>query len=318
MLRQRLVAAALGLPMLFLLLWLNWFFRSKGSPDDLPLLLIVTLIAGASGWEFSGILRQRFPHASHWNGLYAALIIPFITHAVRVSPSGNALVPVSSLGLLIDSLGATAAVMLLFLGIWSDVERHGRGALRENALILLAGLYIGGTTSFLLVLGVMSRVVTGAASAVMPLHEAPVLLVFMAVFALDTAAYFGGKRFAGPRLAPAISPQKTVSGAACGLVAAIVLAVAFMLVPGAPGHAAWWSFAAAQLSWWQFALLGATIGVMGQLGDLLESAVKRWGGVKDSGSVIPGHGGFLDRFDSLFLAAPIYYFLLQTFFMMPR
>ena len=67
------------------------------------------------------------------------------------------------------------------------------------------------------------------------------------------------------------------------------------------------------LSWTQLIGLALAVGIFGEIGDLLESLFKRWGGVKDSGTVIPGHGGFLDRFDSLFLAAPVCYVLIVTF-----
>ena len=122
MLRKRLVSAALGLPMLLILLWLNWFLRDKISPtflpwlqwikaDDLPLLFITLVIGGASGLEVSQVVRHRYPHTGKWNGMYAATILIFIIHAIRLASVGTArpTLPVSSTGLLIDSLGSTAA-----------------------------------------------------------------------------------------------------------------------------------------------------------------------------------------------------------------
>jgi len=301
MLRQRLMAAALGLPMLFLLLWLNWFLRSRGNPDDLPMLFIVLLIAGASGWEVSQVLRQRYPRAAPRAGIYAALIVPFIVHAVTQSSSQG----IPSLGMCIDSLGAVAVTMGLFLSLYTDIElRKGQG-IRENVIVLLSGLYLGGTLSCLIFIGRT------------PLHEIGLLFIFVLVFGLDTAAYFGGKHFHGPPLAPKISPKKTIAGSLCGLLAAILLAFAFKVIPAgvAAGDAAspiWWNLGAwvpsVGLLW-----LGVSVGIAGQVGDLIESAFKRWGGVKDSGATIPGHGGFLDRFDSLFLAAPVCYLLLMLY-----
>ncbi|MHB9133497.1 MAG: phosphatidate cytidylyltransferase [Armatimonadota bacterium] len=317
MLRHRLLAAVFGIPMLFVLLGLNWLLRSKGSTDDLPLLLIVTIIAAASGWEVSRVVRGRYEHTSLWNGLYAALILPFMVHAIRLTfangvtvGAGNlatlAKMPVGSMGLLIDSLGATAAVMLLFLGVWSDIEQRGRVGLIENLYVILGGLYLGTATSTLLLLG-------GT-----PMHEAAVAFVFIGVFVLDTAAYFGGKFIGGPKLAPAISPNKTITGSVCGLLATILIALLLLALPGwHGGTAALWANLGSVMGVGQLIWLGFALGVFGQIGDLVESAFKRWGRVKDSGSVIPGHGGFLDRFDSLFLAAPICYLLVQHYLHLP-
>jgi len=304
MLRQRLAAAALGLPMLFLLLWLNWFLRRAGSPDDLPVLAIVLLIAGASGLEASKVVRRRFPETTAINGLYAAVIIPFIVHAVSLVSGGGRTSP----GMFIDSVGAVAAVMLLGLNIYADVEHRKGAGIVENLIVLAGGLYLGGTLSCLLLL------------AHTPLHEIAVGFIFVLVFGLDTAAYFGGKLIGGCPLAPKISPKKTVAGSVCGLLATIVLAFVFKAMPagaGASDGPAWWNLGA-QLPWTALLWLGVSAGILGQVGDLLESAFKRWGGVKDSGNIIPGHGGFLDRFDSLFLAAPVCYLLLMLFLKLPR
>lgn len=119
-----------------------------------------------------------------------------------------------------------------------------------------------------------------------------VLFLVFVVWASDIGAYAAGRIFGGPKLAPAISPSKTWSGAAGGLLAAVAVGVgvAGAAGAGAPGRAA---------------LVAAVLGAASQLGDLLESAVKRRFGVKDSGRLIPGHGGLLDRLDGLLAAAPV-------------
>lgn len=310
MLRDRLLAAIFGLPMLFLLLGMNAYLRAKGSPDDLPLLFIVLIIAAVSGYEVSRVVRRRYPATSPWNGVYAAVILPFLVHAIRLAivPGAAGTQPVTSLGLLIDSVGVTVAVMLLFLGVWSDVEQRGATGLKENLVTLLAGFYLGATLSAVLLL------------AETRFREMAVFFAFGCVFMLDTVAYFGGKHFGGPRLAPAISPRKTWAGAISGLLATVLLALAFKFVPlllGYTGDRAPVWLIGAHLSWLQLAWLGFGVGVFGQIGDLVESAFKRWGGVKDSGSILPGHGGFLDRFDSLLLAAPICYLLLVKYLHIP-
>jgi len=308
MLKQRLVAAALGLPMLFVLLWLNWFLRLRGIPDNLPLLAVVLLIAGASGWEVSCIVRRRYPKTAPVNGVYAAVLLPLLVHGIRMAGAGHNMITVSSVGLLIDSLGTTAATMLLFLAVWSDIEQRGREGIMENLYVLLGGAYLGVTLSCLLLIELI------------PFHEIAVGLVFLLVFTLDTAAYFGGKHFGGLLLAPRISPRKTLAGALCGMIATLVLTLGVKYVPHVAGFSLpelpWWNLGA-HLRWEQLLLLGVGVGILGQVGDLVESAFKRWGDVKDSGVIIPGHGGFLDRFDSLLLVAPYCYLLLTRVLNLP-
>ncbi len=121
-----------------------------------------------------------------------------------------------------------------------------------------------------------------------------VLFLLLLIWTCDSAAYYFGRRFGAHRLAPVVSPKKTWEGAVAGLVAAT-------------------AFGAAAGTWWfvpelgpaRGALAGALASTAGQIGDLVESLWKRGAGVKDSGTFLPGHGGFYDRIDSLLFAGPV-------------
>jgi phosphatidate cytidylyltransferase len=127
-----------------------------------------------------------------------------------------------------------------------------------------------------------------------PLGGADVLFVLLIVWASDIGAYFAGRTFGGPKLAPAISPNKTWSGAFGGLIAAMAVGVTLAMVAGSEGRA---PVTAAGIA--------AVLGLASQLGDLFESWIKRRYNVKDSSSLIPGHGGLLDRLDGVLVAAPV-------------
>lgn len=124
------------------------------------------------------------------------------------------------------------------------------------------------------------------------------LFAFLLCWAGDTAALYIGKNFGRHKLAPKISPGKTWEGAIASVVGGVLVGwiYAHFLIPAAP------------LVW---VLTIAALGnIAGQIGDLVESAYKRWGGVKDSGSSLPGHGGWLDRIDSSLLSIPMVYALV--------
>ena len=122
-----------------------------------------------------------------------------------------------------------------------------------------------------------------------------VLLVLLVVWAADIGAYFAGRSFGARRLAARTSPGKSVEGVAGGLAAVLVLGI---------GAGLWLDLSAVLVV--LLALLCVVAGVLSVLGDLLESLVKRRSGVKDSGNLLPGHGGVLDRIDSLTAAAPVF------------
>ena len=119
------------------------------------------------------------------------------------------------------------------------------------------------------------------------------------IWASDIAAYYGGHTLGRHKLAFVISPGKTLEGSICGVMGSIAVASVI--------HARWLP----QIPLPKLIALGFLTSVISQLGDLFESLLKRVVGVKDSGFLLPGHGGFLDRFDSLILAAPFYYLILK-------
>lgn len=124
------------------------------------------------------------------------------------------------------------------------------------------------------------------------------LLAVLAVMATDAAAYAGGRTLGQRRLAPAISPNKTVEGAVCGWLGGAGAVLALDMIFGL------------NAGLWPLILLAITLPVASQIGDLAESLFKRARGVKDSSKLIPGHGGVLDRLDSLLLGVPPVYFFL--------
>lgn len=123
-------------------------------------------------------------------------------------------------------------------------------------------------------------------------------LTVLLVWSTDIGAYLIGRQFGSHLLAPQVSPKKTVEGSLGGLVFSIAVALVFWRIVGGA-------------SWITYIFLGVIITISGQIGDLFESALKRSAGVKDSGKLIPGHGGILDRFDSLIFALPLVYYGLR-------
>lgn len=130
----------------------------------------------------------------------------------------------------------------------------------------------------------------------LPFGSKWLLLVLFVVIASDTMAYFVGRRWGKTRLYEAVSPKKTIEGSLGGLVGGVLGAII----------SEFWFFP--QLDYADILIVGIGVGAFSQLGDLVESLLKRSFGVKDSGTLIPGHGGILDRLDSLLFAFPVTYY----------
>jgi phosphatidate cytidylyltransferase len=179
------------------------------------------------------------------------------------------------------------ALLLLAFTLWrgADVE-----SVTAAAATLLGAVYLGALGGTIAALRTLPPVERGA-------WRLALLLVVQV--AADSFAFFVGHAIGRRRLAPGISPGKSVEGAVGGLVGGVLgaLAVRSLGLPALPAlHAA---------------ALGAAVALMGIIGDLDESLLKRWAGVKDSGTLFPGHGGMLDRLDSLLFGAPVLYYYFQ-------
>lgn len=196
------------------------------------------------------------------------------------------------------AIGATvpivliAAVLIIPLGLTLALiqTRELRGYLSAACSTLFGIFYVGLTLSFLVPLRLSSALVQQSATAVPPRYL--LLFLFMVIWAGDIFAYVVGRGLGRTLIFPHISPKKTLEGSLAGLAGSLLVA---------------WALA----RWWQTSdlktviLLAGLVALAGQVGDLVESALKRSADIKDSGSLLPGHGGLLDRLDSLIFGAPV-------------
>ena len=180
---------------------------------------------------------------------------------------------------------------IVFSLIWLVLRSHREGAFAGWAWTLAGVLYIGWLLSYLVAL----RLEAGGSW---------VFFALFTTFASDTAAYFIGRAFGKHHLAPHISPHKTWEGAVGGILGAVIIGALFSL-PSPIGI---------PVNIWLAVLLAALVSIFGQFGDLAKSLLKRNAGVKDSGNLLPGHGGVLDRTDSVIFAGVIVYYAFAVLF----
>ncbi len=270
---KRIGFAVVAIPLAVLLVWLGGW----------PLAVLVAIVAMLGVRELYDLARPQGIEAFRSTGMAIAFGVPLVVHAAMIS------LPTS---VWLDRSWVYLAAALLLLLLVQALVARGPGAHPLGAIaVTLFGIgYASCLPSFLLGIrhgGWSTQSWGGAALVFFPL---------VTTWICDTAAMFGGKAIGGPKLAPTISPGKTRAGGVAGLVGGGLIGVLFALVV--------------------FPAVGVTIGLLpalgiavllatvGQLGDLAESLLKREAGVKDSSALIPGHGGILDRFDSLYFVLP--------------
>lgn len=239
-------------------------------------LLFIIIISMISYHEFASLVRSKNVYANLTVGLLSVFIVVFNSYLK-----------------LFDEIYS----LLLILAILSLVElfRNKESALMNLGITILGILYIGLFSSCLI--------------SLREFYKAPeenysqggllIISVFAAIWICDSAAYYIGTAIGKHKLFPRVSPMKSWEGAIGGFVFAITAMIASKLI------------LLDFLSWQTGIGIGLIIGVLGQIGDLIESLFKRDAGVKDSSGLIPGHGGIFDRFDSLIYSAPFILILLE-------
>lgn len=199
------------------------------------------------------------------------------------------------------AVGLVGAVGLGCLTVAVFSRSPDQRPLSSVTATLFSVLYVGGTLSF----GVHLRTLPGVSDGSIG-WEGSLLLVFAMTIPWigDSAAYFTGRALGRHKLIPRVSPAKTIEGSIGGLIGATLAGVVFSAVLLA-------LYESTTLAPLEAAGIGLVLGFVGQVGDLAESLLKREAGLKDSGNLFPGHGGVLDRFDSIFFALPVAYVLLS-------
>ena len=253
---------------------------------------LLAVASAIAAWEFYRIAKAAGHAPLSDLGCALAGLLPLAVHA-------------RYLGLVQPRLSYLAAVLVLIMGLVIWMRGVAGRPLGAAATTVFGALYTGGLLSFGYALRYHDYAVGGIGTEAFRLAAGGVLLALPVAltWATDIGAYFVGRTVGGRKLMPSVSPGKTVSGAIGGVVVTVLVAwvyVEFALRP------------AAQLALTVAGIIvfGVVISVVAQIGDLFESLLKREAGVKDSSTLLPGHGGVLDRLDSLFFVLPVAHLLL--------
>ncbi len=264
--RERAISAAVLVPVLLVVLWLGGVVLAAG-------IAIITILAGL---EVFRLLRTAGYGTLAPLGTALALAVVLDATFPKVLEGS---------GLLLIAVG----IVLVAVAAFTRTDPHE--GLATWMATIFGALYVS-LLSFVIRLGHAAPVIPADAPlAGLGAERAWILLLILSVWSYDTGAYLVGKQFGRRKFLTHISPSKTYAGLVGGVVATtVVVAVALWAVGQPPYHAI---------------LLGPLTALAAQAGDLAESVIKRAAGAKDSGTLIPGHGGMLDRVDSFLFAAPV-------------
>jgi phosphatidate cytidylyltransferase len=274
MLKQRIITALCGIPILVAVVWFGepWFT------------ILVAIWGILAAFEFYRLVTPSKVSPLTFFGLAWTLFFILSRNPNLLS----ILKPHFDLSLLTPLLLTSAVAVSLF---WLIARRQKEGAFAEWSWTMAGMLYVGWLLGYLVSLRGLDD------------GRNWIFLALFATFGSDTAAFFTGRALGRRALAPQISPAKTWEGAIGGVAGAILICLFFTLPTPLT--------LSPYLNWVQAIILGLLVSIFGQLGDLVESLLKRNMGVKDSGTLIPGHGGLLDRMDSIvFAGVVVYYFAL--------
>jgi phosphatidate cytidylyltransferase len=276
MLKKRIITSILGIPLLAAIIWF-------GEPVFIVFIAVWGLLAIIEFYRLvSGI--KVTPQ------IVIGIVLTLLFIGVRYPGLPDLINPYFDFNLILPSI-FTAGAIISLISLLSRKQKLG--AFPGWAWTMGGVLYIGWLLGYIVALRGL------------PDGRNWVFLALFCTFGSDTASFFVGRAIGKEKLAPSISPGKTWAGAIGGLGGAVLVSLLFLL-----NHPL---SLASQLNWWQAVILGLLVSIFGQLGDLVESLLKRNTGVKDSGNLIPGHGGVLDRMDSVVFAVVIvYYWVICT------
>ncbi len=298
-LRNRLTYGPIMLAGLFALLWLDHAVQKWTATPGRPgtgvagvgLVALLLLVVPLAIREITVLFTAE--RVRPYRVLSAAAAALLVLHAFATQFAPFQPVAASTLAFIV-------VFVMLAAALARALDRETDGAIHRMAGTVLATMYLGGLAWFLVAL----RVKHADGPHLFHGSTGIVLTILLVVKATDIGAYFGGRATGRHKLIPWLSPGKTWEGLGWGLLtAAVVGSVASRYV-----RATDYPF-----PWWKGAIFGAVIGGIGQLGDLLESLMKRDAEVKDSGRLVPGFGGVLDIIDSPLLAAPFAYLMFSIF-----
>ncbi|HEX5438540.1 MAG TPA: phosphatidate cytidylyltransferase [Gemmatimonadaceae bacterium] len=245
---------------------------------------LLAIAAALAAGEFFRLARSAGYEPIAAIGVPVAAILPLLMHATHLGLAA----PRVTWGVLV--------VLVVFVA----ALRRGptRKPLAATAVTIVGMIYTGGLLSYGYMLRYDEYAIGAAAGSALVLY--PLVLTWLS----DTAAYFVGRAIGRRKLMPLVSPGKTVEGAVAALIASMIVSwlyVHYVLTP----------LSQLSMSTIEVLLFGLIVGIAEQLGDLVESLFKREAGVKDSSHLLPGHGGVLDRVDSLLFALPVAYWLMS-------
>ena len=281
MLKNRIVTAVWVIPLLGVIIWF-------GEPYFTITAAIIGLLAAIEFFRLTKELKAQ--SLTVFGIIWTALII-----VIRNAGINTWLAHHFDTGLIIPAVITSGMVVSLILLL---TRKEKTGAFTDWSWTLAEILYVGWFLGYFVAL----RGLGGSASTI---GRNWVFLAIFTSFGSDSAAYFIGSAFGKHKMAPAISPKKSWEGCIGGLFGAVIVSLFFILNTPLKVNG--------YLNWWQLVIVGLLVSVFGQLGDLFESLFKRNTGVKDSGNLFPGHGGMLDRIDSLVFAGIVVYYIAALF-----
>jgi phosphatidate cytidylyltransferase len=290
---KRTIVVVIGIPLAAAVIYAGgWLFAAAAA-----------FISSIGVWEYLRLARPKGLHTHYVPSILASFFTILSFNALSITPSG----------ILFWGLFTIVLILLFLISMILALFSKKPNPLANVAIAITSIIYVA--VPWALVVGFRSIGYTGMQRILNIFQDGQfnlaflenggdnvgitlVLGLFIAIWSCDIFAYLGGKAFGKHKIFPRVSPKKTIEGSIIGLVGAIA---GFTII--------------SQTFFKHFPVnhalaIGLLIGVASQLGDLAESRLKRDSGIKDSSNIIPGHGGILDRFDSLFFAAPTLYFYL--------